>query len=96
MYHHPAISSLAPSISNLGLNQAFLSSNLSPQAAFTELSLEREPDFNYVSNNSMKTSNKRKLGGSPKVPVETARYSLGDEEEVRRNCHSISCLFMTS
>lgn len=82
-HYHPAISSLASSISNLTHSQPPLS-NLSPQVAFMELSLERESAFNYVSNNIRKSINKRKRGGSPAVPDATEQDSLDDEEEVRR------------
>ncbi|KAK4774563.1 hypothetical protein SAY86_009498 [Trapa natans] len=82
-HYHPTISSLASSISNLGQNQAPLS-NISPQAAFTELSLERESAFNYVSNKTKKASIKRKRVASPTFPDATEQDSIDDEEQIKR------------
>ncbi|XP_031373761.1 nucleolar complex protein 3 homolog [Punica granatum] len=86
-HYHPAISSLASGISNICQNQAVVSSNLSPQAAFTELSLERVSAFNYGGNAIRKSGNKRKRGGSeasPAIQDVTEEGLVDNEERVRR------------
>lgn len=85
-HYHPAVSTMASNISNIGTtqNQVHLS-NLSPQQAFMDLSLEQE-SFNPQSE-SMKFNSKRKRGsGSSKSASTepTLDTSSIDEDEVRK------------
>ncbi|KAL5977037.1 hypothetical protein ACLOJK_021375 [Asimina triloba] len=85
-HYHPAVSSMASSISSMstGHNQVFLS-NASPPQAFSNLSIERE-SFN-LSGNSAALKLKRKRGSGSLVsshdPVKDSGKSI-DEEEVRK------------
>ncbi|KDP25090.1 hypothetical protein JCGZ_22625 [Jatropha curcas] len=91
-YYHPAVSTMASSISSMSSahNQVFLSS-VSPQQAFADLSLEREllnPKFDI-----RKSNNKRKKGSSNAGSVErTLDTSSVDENELREK---LSDHFMT-
>lgn len=69
-HYHPAISTVASSISAMNTaNNQVSRSNISPQQAFMQLSLEQE---SFIPMNDMKkTSNKRKRGGSFSLPVST-------------------------
>lgn len=60
-HYHPVVSTTASSISMMNAaNNRAVHTNLSPQQAFMQLSLEPEP---FIPSNSMKTSaNKRKKG----------------------------------
>jgi nucleolar complex protein 3 len=85
-HYHPAVSTMASNISNIGTtqNQVHLS-NLSPQQAFMDLSLEQE-SFNPQSE-SMKFNSKRKRGSGSSKSAST-EPTLGtssiDEDEVRK------------
>ncbi|KAK2972020.1 hypothetical protein RJ640_005040 [Escallonia rubra] len=86
-HYHPAVSTIASSISTISTvqNQVF-HSIVSPQQAFTELSLEQE-SFNSNSDIS-KSKNKRKRGSgltiSASVGPDLDMTSQTDENEVRK------------
>ncbi|KAK3042631.1 hypothetical protein RJ639_000883 [Escallonia herrerae] len=86
-HYHPAVSAIASSISTISTvqNQVF-HSIVSPQQAFTELSLEQE-SFNPNSDIS-KSKNKRKRGSGLTIPASVGpdldMTSQTDESEVRK------------
>ncbi|KAJ7948944.1 Nucleolar complex protein 3 like [Quillaja saponaria] len=94
-HYHPAISTIASSISSMGSghNQVFLS-DLSPQKAFLNLSLEQE-SF-YPESSGIKSINKRKrgIGSSTSHYIEpTTVTSSIDEDEVRKQLSAHFMLF---
>lgn len=86
-HYHPAISTVASSISTMNtVNNRVSHSNVSPQQAFVQLSHEHESFI--PASNTKKTSSKRKKGCSLSFPVSTASkdelITLTDENAVRR------------
>ncbi|ONI11955.1 hypothetical protein PRUPE_4G136600 [Prunus persica] len=86
-HYHPAVSSMASSISSMNTahNQVYLST-ISPQQAFTDFSLERPESFKPPSD-IKKSNNKRKRGSDPSVSavIETSADTTSiDEDDVRK------------
>lgn len=84
---HPAVSSMASSISSMNTahNQVYLST-ISPQQAFTDFSLERPESFKPPSD-IKKSNNKRKRGSDPSVSAviePSADTTSIDEDDVRK------------
>ncbi|PQM36090.1 nucleolar complex protein 3 homolog [Prunus yedoensis var. nudiflora] len=87
-HYHPAVSSMASSISSMNTahNQVYLST-ISPQQAFTDFSLERPESFKPPSD-IKNSDNKRKRGSDPSVsaviePSADNRKSRRDSREGR-------------
>ncbi|KAH0986302.1 hypothetical protein GBA52_013479 [Prunus armeniaca] len=86
-HYHPAVSSMASSISSMNTahNQVYLST-ISPQQAFTDFSLERPESFKPPSD-IKKSDNKRKRGSDPSVSAviePSADTTSIDEDDVRK------------
>ncbi|PQP93620.1 nucleolar complex protein 3 homolog [Prunus yedoensis var. nudiflora] len=86
-HYHPAVSSMASSISSMNTahNQVYLST-ISPQQAFTDFSLERPESFKPPSD-IKKSNNKRKRGSDPSVSAviePSADTTSIDEDDVRK------------
>ncbi|XP_027061167.1 nucleolar complex-associated protein 3-like [Coffea arabica] len=85
-HYHPAVSTMASSISTMNtVSNQVSHSNISPQQAFVQLSHEHESFI--PASNTKKTSNKRKKGCSLSFPISSASkdelMTLADENAVR-------------
>lgn len=86
-HYHPAVSTLATSISTMNTaNHQVCHSNVSPQQAFTELAHEQE---SFIPPREVRRSNKKRKGGSSSL-VSSARpkldfTNLPNENEVKKN-----------
>ncbi|KAJ9139611.1 hypothetical protein P3X46_030329 [Hevea brasiliensis] len=84
-HYHPAVSTMASSISSMSTshNQVYLSS-ISPQQAFTDLSLEREllnPKYDIRKSNSKRKKGSSKMTGGFGSSLDT---SSADEDELKK------------
>ncbi|XP_027063917.1 nucleolar complex-associated protein 3 isoform X1 [Coffea arabica] len=85
-HYHPAVSTMASSISTMNtVGNQVSHSNISPQQAFVQLSHEHESFI--PASNTKKTSNKRKKGCRLSFPISSASkdelMTLADENAVR-------------
>ncbi|XP_028788879.1 nucleolar complex protein 3 homolog [Neltuma alba] len=89
-HYHPAISTIASGISTMSTahNQVFLS-NISPQQAFKDMSLEQEQVSPQTGSVKLNSKRKRANGAPPSPSIgSTADSSPFDEDELRKKLAS--------
>lgn len=86
-HYHPTVSSMASGISMMSVaNNQVLHSNTSPQQAFTELSLEKEPFI--PESDTKRPTIKRKKGAPSHHPATTGLANLDSTTQVDQNAVS--------